>query len=77
MHTFGILANVQINSEAEAIGWRLTLINRKLNSELFRLLNFKNRPNGSKVIVLFMFNRLYVDLDQFYLLMNGPCETEP
>jgi hypothetical protein len=33
-HTFGILANAQIDSEAEAISWRLSLINRKLNSDL-------------------------------------------
>jgi hypothetical protein len=70
-HTFGILAHARINAEAEATGWRLSLINRKLNSDLFRLLNFENRPNGSKVIVFFMFNMLSVNLEQFYLLVNG------
>ena len=65
-HTFGILAN------AEAIGWRLSLINRKLNYDLFRLLNFQNWPNGSKVIALFMFIRLRVYVEQFHLLMTGP-----
>jgi hypothetical protein len=62
--TFGILGHARINAEAEAEA-ELS-INRKLNSDLFRL---------CKSVQGFKSYRLFVNVEQIYISWNSPCKT--